>query len=293
MSYISRTIFYFAALVLLPCVAHGQSIASAADPLLEVGRSPANPPSAPATSGFKIVSYNIRYRSGDDLKKMIELFKSNYEIGDATLLGLQEVDRNKKRTGNVNTARQIAEALGYYYAWACPPPAAGKEETAEEGTGVAIFSRYPISEITHLILPHPGPHGRRRAAIGATVQIGDRKVRFYSIHADSRVSVNSKLEQQHVVLEDLDKYDKSMPAILVGDFNTWQKGAVSRTVKVFTERGFVTPIPENKPTLQVLFVRLKLDWIWLRGFKPEAYGIGTDIGLSDHWPIWVKASFLK
>jgi hypothetical protein len=38
---------------------------------------------------------------------------------------LQEVDRNKKRTGNVNTARQLAEALGMRYAWAAPPDADG------------------------------------------------------------------------------------------------------------------------------------------------------------------------
>ena len=73
-------------------------------------------PSAPAE--IKLISYNIRWRSGDELREMIELLKHDPEIGKAQIIGLQEVDRNKKRTGNTNTARLIAEELGMYYAWA-------------------------------------------------------------------------------------------------------------------------------------------------------------------------------
>ncbi|MDQ3820805.1 MAG: hypothetical protein M3362_24395 [Acidobacteriota bacterium] len=67
------------------------------------------PQSSPAS--IKIISYNIRWR-GDDLRKLIELFKTDKEIGGAAILGLQEVDRNKKRTLKVNTARLMAEELG-------------------------------------------------------------------------------------------------------------------------------------------------------------------------------------
>jgi len=72
-------------------------------------------------SEFRVVSYNIRWRSGDDLKKLIKLFREDPEIGNATILGLQEVDRQKKRSGNSHVAKQIADELGMYYAWAAPP----------------------------------------------------------------------------------------------------------------------------------------------------------------------------
>src|SRR6185503_17240809 len=77
---------------------------------------------------LKIVSYNIRWRSGDDLKKIIELLRNDPEIGGAAILGLQEVDRHKKRSGNNHTVKMIADELGLHYAWAAPPSARPTDE---------------------------------------------------------------------------------------------------------------------------------------------------------------------
>ena len=72
----------------------------------------------------------------------MELLKHDQEIGGAAIIGLQEVDRNKKRTEHKNTVKLIAETLGFYYAWTAPPATkAGQEEE----TGVAILSSYPLS----------------------------------------------------------------------------------------------------------------------------------------------------
>ena len=35
----------------------------------------------PSADEFRVVSYNIRWRSGDDLKKLIQLFRQDAEIG--------------------------------------------------------------------------------------------------------------------------------------------------------------------------------------------------------------------
>ena len=52
-------------------------------PLLESGKGePLRKPTA-ATPAIKIVSYNIRWRSGDDLNLLIKLFKDDPEIGGA------------------------------------------------------------------------------------------------------------------------------------------------------------------------------------------------------------------
>ena len=65
---------------------------------------------APATKELiapmeiKLVSYNIRWRGGEDLRRLIALLRDDAEIGRATIIGLQEVDRRRKRTDNVNTA---------------------------------------------------------------------------------------------------------------------------------------------------------------------------------------------
>jgi len=59
---------------------------------------------------------------------MIKLLQEDPEIGGASILALQEVDRHKKRTGHNNTAKIIADALGMHYAWAAPPTANPSDE---------------------------------------------------------------------------------------------------------------------------------------------------------------------
>jgi endonuclease/exonuclease/phosphatase family metal-dependent hydrolase len=255
--------------------------------LLETGRAPtlAHAPKAP--SDIKVVSYNIRWRGGEELNELIELLKQDSELAGASIIGLQEVDRNKQRTRNLNTVKAIAEKLGRYYAWAAPPTS--KPEMEEE-TGVAILSSYPLSDVRRIVLPHPGPGRRRRVAIGATVDIGGTSLRVYSVHSENRIPVDKKLEQTKAVLEDLGRYPQHMRVIILGDLNTWEPDSVKKTSELFVREHFTTPFANGKSTflrtVLVIPIRLKLDWIWLRGLEASSHGIDKKIGLSDHWPLW-------
>jgi endonuclease/exonuclease/phosphatase family metal-dependent hydrolase len=257
--------------------------------LLETGGASKAHSPAPVPDAIKIVSYNIRYRCGEDLRKLIELFKSDAEIGGASIIGLQEVDRNRKRTGNVNTARLMAEELGMYYAWAAPPPPPTKEKKVqEEETGVMILSVYPLSDVKRFVLPNEGPGGRRRAAIGATVKIGQTSLRVYSIHAEIRTSNERRLQQLGAVLDDLNAHHKEIErAVVLGDFNTMMGKDVDGTTALFTNAKFSTPFSNGVSTWKTFIIELKLDWLWLRGLSPTKHGIDKKVGLSDHWPLWV------
>ena len=255
--------------------------------LLEIGPKPIAGSATKLPEELKIVSYNIRWRSGDELRKLAEHLRDDSKVGNASILGLQEVDRNKKRSGNKNSAVILAEHLGMHYAWAAPP--ATKSEKEEE-TGVAILSKYPLTEVCRLVLPHKGPGGRRRAAIGATVNVGETKLRIYSVHSETRISVSRKVMQTKAVVKDLSRYDKNMPAVILGDLNTWEPSAVSKTAKFFADEGFTTPFNHDSTFFRrVLFVpiELKLDWIWLRHLESTRNGIDRGINLSDHWPLWI------
>lgn len=237
---------------------------------------------------LKIVSYNIRYRSGEDLKKLLELFKQDPEIGNAVVLGLQEVDRHKKRSGKTNTAKLIAEELGLNYAWAAPPQA---DPTDEEETGVAIMSPFPITDVRRIVLPHSGPNKRRRVALGATVGIQNTNVRVYSIHSETRLAMDKKLEQMSAIVDDMKRYPPDKPVILVGDLNTWEAGAERKTIKLFSDAGLHTPFGSQTTfSRRALFIPIefRLDWIWLRNFQVVSYGIDKKISLSDHYPLWVN-----
>lgn len=235
---------------------------------------------------IKFLSYNIRWRGGEDLKKLIRLFREDPEIGNASVLALQEVDRDKKRTQNTNTVRQLANELGLHYAWAAPPTEPNSEE---EETGVAILSAYPLSDIRRIVLPNEGPNHRRRVALGATMNIGVL-IRVYSVHSETRISVDKKLEQMRAVIRDLDNYPNSTRAIVLGDLNTWEASAGSKTRKLFTEASFTTPFGgQTTFSRRVLFVPidLHLDWVWLRGLEAVSHGVDRKITISDHFPLWV------
>jgi len=255
--------------------------------LLEIGHATRIVPAAASPSEIKIVSYNIRWRSGPELHQLAQLLQDDPEIGGASIIGMQEVDRHKARTGKTNTAKVLAEELGMYYAWAAPPVPNSDDE---EETGVLILSAYPIADAHRIVLPHEGPEKRRRVALGATIRVGPTSLRVYSVHSETRIPIDRKLEQMKAVLDDLARYPKEMPAVVLGDLNTWEQEAVERTFKLFTAANLRTPF-DDQPTFsrRALFVSidLKLDWIWLRNLGENKYGIDRKIGLSDHWPLWV------
>lgn len=261
--------------------------------LLESGQ-PAKPREiAPSSGQIKIVTYNIRYRCGDDLNQLVELFRKDPEIGNASVLGLQEVDRNKKRTGKSNTAKTIAEALGFNYAWAAPPTASPNDE---EETGVAIMSPFPVSDVRRIVLPYEGPNRRRRVALGATIRIYGKDFRVYSMHGETRIAMVKKIEQMNTLIQDLKRFPESMPVILVGDFNTWEGSAEGKTLKLFRDAGLYTPFGSQSTfRARVLFVPIefRLDWVWLRGVQAVTYGIDKKVSLSDHYPLWANVKVLS
>ncbi|HVF29132.1 MAG TPA: endonuclease/exonuclease/phosphatase family protein [Pyrinomonadaceae bacterium] len=281
----------FASCVLSPSRATPASddlkTSAGASGLLETGGGAKASPPSPAPPEIKIVSYNIRWRGGDELRALIEVLRDDAEIGGAAIIGLQEVDRNKKRTDHINTARVMAEALGMYYAWAAPPRA--KNDVQEDETGVAVLSRYPLTDVERLVLPHEGPGGRRRAGIGVTARVGASDVRVYSLHAETRLAMEKKMEQLGAALDDLKRYPKIKRAVVVGDFNTIKAKDVQGARRVFTKADFVTPFADDRATWKTFIIELKLDGFWLRGLEPVGSGIVRRVKFSDHWPMWVTA----
>ncbi len=267
---------------------HSTPAAENNDALFESGKAATIKAQTTAPAELKIVSYNIRWRSGDDLKKLNKLLKEDPEIGSAVILALQEVDRRKKRTGNSNVAKLMADELGMHYAWAAPPAAKPGDE---EETGVALLSVYPLSDVRRIVLPHEGPGKRRRVAIGATVEVHDQKWRVYSIHAETRISTGKKIEQFKAILDDLAQYPSTMPAIVMGDFNTWEANADTKTIKLFTDAGMRTPFGAHstfRRKIVIMPIEFRLDWVWLRGLEAASYGIDRKVEVSDHWPLWTN-----
>ena len=126
-------------------------------------------------------------------------------------------------------------------------------------------------------------------ALGATIQIDGHKWRIYSVHAETRIPLDKKMEQYNAILEDLRSFPADTPAIVMGDFNTWEPNAGGKTAKLFTNAGLQTPFDGQKTfRRRVLFlpIELHLDWVWLRGLEATGHGVDRQIEVSDHFPLW-------
>lgn len=258
--------------------------------LLETGQASKLIKPSESPTDFLVVTYNIRWRTGEQLNQIGDWLKKK----GAVVIALQEVDRARKRTDKTNNARGLAERLGMYYAWAAPPPPqSGKEK--EEETGVALLSPYPLTDVTRIVLPHEGPGGRGRVALSATVKIGKTDLRVYSVHSETRIAIPQKINQLRAVLDDLARFPKNTAAMVMGDFNSWEPPTVERVRELFASEGFTTPFADDDPTFKrdaVLFdITLKLDWIWLRGLTAKTSGIDLLLTVSDHFPLWTVVSF--
>ena len=127
-------------------------------------------------------------------------------------------------------------------------------------------------------------------AVGVTALIGKTSLRVYSVHSETRLPIAKKVEQLRAVLTDLDRFPKGTPVVVLGDFNSWELPAVAGIRKLLTNAGFSTPLPDDESTFYrkalVFDVKLKLDWIWVREFTPQSYGIDRNLTVSDHFPLW-------
>lgn len=128
---------------------------------------------------------------------------------DPDIVLLQEIDRFKGNTGNIDQAAYFAEALGMDHAF-------GANVVAGNGQyGVAILSRFKILDTQNYLLPN-GPGGEQRGLLGVGVEIGGQEVRIYNTHLQNKIVGLREAQARHVagILA-----GEENPIILGGDMN--------------------------------------------------------------------------
>jgi endonuclease/exonuclease/phosphatase family metal-dependent hydrolase len=215
---------------------------------------------------LRVVTFNIAWARQID--RAIALLREDPALAGADVLMLQEMD--------AAAARTVAESLGLN--WVYYP--AARYPNTQRDFGNAILSRYPIRDDRKLVLPHLG-RGRRsqRVAVGATLVVGDRPVRVYSLHLATLIGngPNQRREQLRAVLDDAEGHPD---VIVAGDFN-------SETVPgMALERGYRWPTRGLRHTNGLW----TFDHVLVRGLAPagpNATGVIEDHrDTSDHHPVW-------
>lgn len=259
----------------------GNTALWAAEPLVASGGFVRNPPETVPTE-FRILTYNLHGPPNDRMEDLVDALRNDPVLKEAAVFGLQEVNRHHRKTGYENVASELATALGLYYAFAVENPY--KKGGGERG--LAILSRFPMSEVERIALPHAGPGGRRRIALGTTVHLGPNRLRVYSIHLETRIANRKHADQLKTVLTDANRY-RDLPTIILGDFNTVYFRS-EQTFDLLKASDFQTKPYEGSSFRKVLLLRKKLDWIWTRDLEIFDSGVQGQIEASDHRPVWAQ-----
>jgi len=194
---------------------------------------------------FSIVTYNIGYLSGMTNNKAIakpkELFdqnlekvKNEFELLQADIIALQEIDYASARSFEVNQQNEIAD-LGYNYVaqninwdekyvpfpyW---PPSMHFGKVL---SGQSILSKYPLKDLQRIVLDRVknNPFYRdalylERLAQVATVTLENKNVVIINVHLEAFDKITRE-GQLDAIIDLFKKYNKKYPTILLGDFNS-------------------------------------------------------------------------
>jgi endonuclease/exonuclease/phosphatase family metal-dependent hydrolase len=237
---------------------------------------------------MRLVVYNIRYAVGLAPPRGLPVPGASYLFGNpATLgritsflkdlapdvVGLVEVDIGSVRSGRVNQAEAIAEALGHYSSYEC--------KYGEE----SFNQRLPIlrkQANAFLAAPHVAGErfhyfdtGIKRLII--ELELDD--VAIFLVH------LSLKYRHRHFQLRYLYELVSraSKPVIVAGDFNTfWGENEIFLFMKA---AGLRSANRERLPTYPSRSPRMELDFV-LYGDGIDVSGFEVpDVGFSDHLPL--------
>jgi len=197
----------------------------------------------------------------------------------AELIALQEVDVNVPRSGKVNQAAELAKLLGMEYHFSKSIDYNGGEY------GVAILSKYPLSNKRRELLPMPTLGEQRSIALATVTLPNGQNIEFASTHFD--LNVPNRTAQAVYLNQMSATLNKEL--FVGGDYNAIPSSSEMLKLK----EGFTLScmsscplsFPVNTPTKAIDFVI----------FNPKAansYTLVSSVALlgqyaSDHLPVSV------
>ena len=227
--------------------------------------------SAPAARDtLRVVTFNVKFSEHPALAR--DLLMQNDSLNHADVVMLQEMDEMAVKT--------IAAGLhmGYVYY-----PASRHWKTGRD-FGNAILSPWPLTDDEKILLPHLSRfNGQQRIAVAATMHVGERAVRVYSVHLATMLNngPTARREQLETVLQDAEHY----PTVLIaGDMNS------SSVPEICLTQHYTWP-SRGLPRTEAFWT---LDHVMLRGMNLAGHDIGIvrNVGqASDHRPVWAHVVF--
>ena len=225
-------------------------------------------PPAQIPEALGVLMFNME--RGVNLPEIQEFLRDCPDIQPFDVILANELDDGCARSGNKNTARELAQAFGLNYAWGLEFIELVNDENAKGFHGNAVFSRWPIRRAGVIRLPEQYnwyfDRQKRiggRLAVFAELDVGGQPVGAVSIHLENRTHGEGRKAQMAAILEAVRKELPDMPLILGGDLNTNTfDGRAKEDIGAIAAD---PALPRRKPLPNGDSLPLRLDWILLKG----------------------------
>jgi endonuclease/exonuclease/phosphatase family metal-dependent hydrolase len=221
-----------------------------------------------------VASYNIHRGIGLDRRRDLDRIARVIAEIDADVVGLQEVVR-ANGVPAADQAQYLAGALGMTLVMGETRPFGG-------GTyGNAVLTRLPVLGFSRCDLSCDGrePRGALRVDLG----VDDTAVHVFNCHFG--LAFHERRAQIELLHAFLRATDCEGPRLLVGDFNEWHRGPVTRGLR----REFSSPMRRLRRTHPAVFPLFRLDRIYwdveLQGEQFHVHRSRLARVASDHLPV--------
>lgn len=246
--------------------------------------TPPVPPTAPPTCPtpapvqLTVLSFNIHFGVGHG-RGGLDRIAEEIRAWEPDVVLLQEVDKGRPVSGNVDQAAALGEKTGLNHVYG-----ANSRNTGAGPRGNAILTRFPITTATNTHLPMAG--GKElRGLLHAQLDVGGVPVSVYATHFDHRSREARKVAARTAV--QLMAADP-LPKLFGGDLNTGPDG---RPIAILRAAGFGdawavgkgkgATVPADRPGSRIDFI-LHDGW-----FTPvQAEVLYSEV--SDHRPVWTR-----
>ena len=221
-----------------------------------------------------VASYNIHRGVGLDRKR--DLDRIAQVIGEMSpdVVGLQEVVR-ENGMAHADQATYLGQALGMQVVM-------GETRSYGSGTyGNAVLTRLPVLSSVRCDLSCDGREPR--GCLRVDLDLDHTAVHLFNCHFG--LAFHERRAQLDLLAGFLQAADCDGPRLLVGDFNEWHRGPVTRRLR----REFSSPMRRMRRTHPAVFPLFRLDRIYwdveLQGEEFHVHRSRLARVASDHLPV--------
>jgi endonuclease/exonuclease/phosphatase family metal-dependent hydrolase len=230
---------------------------------------------------LRVLSYNIHHGEGVDGKLNLERIARVIRSVEPDLVAVQEVDKNTRRTGQVDQPAELARLTGMHVAFGANIKYQGGDY------GNAVLSRFPIHRHENHLLPLLD-EGEQRGVLIVEVVVPNEAspLVLMATHLDHRRDDKERLASADAINHLASKLE-GRPALLAGDLNdTPDSPTLQRLAAHWTlaNKKAMPTVPVDRPARQIDFILYRPAERW----KVIATRVLDEAVASDHRAIFAE-----